>query len=55
MRYGVEVWPKQPLVLVNRGARFATDFLRLAGEIAEDVQNRFEVRLEIEPVVLGED
>ncbi len=55
VRYGVEVWPRQPLVLVNRGARLAADFLRLASEIAEDVQNRFEVRLEIEPVVLGED
>lgn len=53
--YGVGVWDKQPLVLVNRGARFGSDFLRMAETIRTDIEDRYGVSLEIEPVVLGQD
>ena len=48
-----QVWPKQPLVIVDRSKSTAHDVLDLASRIADDVQRRFDVELELEPVVLG--
>ncbi len=50
---GAEVWPRQPLVLVNRGSATAQSMLELASRIADDVHRRFAVELELEPEVLG--
>ena len=52
---GVGVWPSQPLVLVNRGATHGSAFLAVANAIQTDVEHRFGVALELEPVVLGYD
>ncbi len=52
---GVGVWPSQPLVLVNRGATQGRAFLEMASAIQTDVEHRFGVALELEPVVLGYD
>ncbi|MCE2406691.1 MAG: UDP-N-acetylmuramate dehydrogenase [Pseudomonadales bacterium] len=48
-----QVWPRQPLVLVNRGNATAHDILDLATRIADDVHRRFNVKLETEPEILG--
>ena len=50
---GAEVWPRQPLVLVNRGGATARSVLELASRIADDIHRRFAVELELEPDVLG--
>jgi len=42
-------------VLINRGDARATDILRLARAIQEDVANRYGVVLELEPAVIGFD
>lgn len=52
---GVGVWPSQPLVLVNRGTTRGSAFLTMANAIQTDVEHRFGVALELEPVVLGYD
>lgn len=52
---GAEVWPRQPLVLVNRGSATARSVLELATRIADDINRRFAVQLEHEPEVLGSD
>jgi UDP-N-acetylmuramate dehydrogenase len=49
----VEVWPDQPLVLVNRGRVDGEKLLEFAGEIQRDIERRFGVRLEIEPDTVG--
>ena len=49
------VWHRQPLVLINRGGASGEDILRLARAIQADVATRFDVNLEIEPIVLGSD
>ncbi|MFC4278375.1 UDP-N-acetylmuramate dehydrogenase [Achromobacter aloeverae] len=46
------VHERQALVLVNRGGAQAADILALAGAIQADVQARFGVALEAEPVVV---
>ena len=51
----VQIWHRQPLVLVNRGTAKGSDFLDAARRIAEDVQSKFGIELELEPIVLGED
>lgn len=51
----VQVWHRQPLVLVNRGTAKGSDFLDVAQRVAEDVHRKFEIELELEPIVLGED
>jgi len=45
------VHERQALVLVNRGGAQASDILRLAAAIQDDVQRRFGVLLEREPVL----
>ena len=51
----VQVWPRQPLVLVNLGGATAKDVLDLAERIRADVHGKFGVPLDLEPVVLGAD
>ena len=51
----VGVWPRQPLVLVNRGGATGSDVLDVAERIREDVQRKYDVLLETEPVVAGVD
>ena len=50
---GAAVWPRQPLVLVNRGKATARSVLELATRIADDIHRRYAVNLELEPEVLG--
>lgn len=49
------VWPRHALVLVNYGGATGRQVLDLARRIADSVERRFQLRLEMEPVVLGED
>ena len=51
----VQVWPRQPLVLVNLGGATGREVLDLAGRIRDDVYRTHGVALELEPVVLGLD
>ena len=44
------VYPRQALVLVNNGGACGADIVRLASAIQDDVQARYGVRLEPEPV-----
>ncbi len=56
VRFGrVQVWPTQPLVLVNLGGATGAEVLDVACRIRQDVQRRFGVTLELEPRVLGTD
>lgn len=52
-RGDVGVHTAQALVLVNYGMARGADIMTLAADIAEDVQQRFGVRLEQEPPLLG--
>ena len=53
-RHGaMQVWPRQPLVLVNRGGATGNDALRLAAAIQSDVQGKHGVTLQLEPRVVG--
>ncbi|ARP96132.1 UDP-N-acetylmuramate dehydrogenase [Bordetella genomosp. 13] len=47
------VHDRQALVLVNRGGATADDILGLAGAIQRDVEDRYGVKLEREPVVVA--
>ena len=49
----VAVWHRQPLVLINMGGATASNVLGLAERIVEDVQRRYGVMLEREPIELG--
>ena len=51
----VQVWPRQPLVLVNLGGATGAEVLDLATSIRDDVYRRYGVALELEPAVLGAD
>ena len=54
VRHGaMQVWPRQPLVLVNRGGATGNDALRLAAAIQSDVQGKYGVALQLEPRVVG--
>ncbi|GAC1406481.1 MAG: UDP-N-acetylmuramate dehydrogenase [Burkholderiaceae bacterium] len=48
----VGVYEKQALVLVNHGGATGADIIRLATAIQSDVLTRFDVMLELEPVVI---
>jgi len=48
----VAVHERQALVLVNRGNATEADVLALAQDIADDIWQRYRVRLELEPVVI---
>ena len=49
-----QVWPRQPLVIINRGGSSGKEVLELANEIGKDVQEKFAVELEVEPEILGD-
>ena len=49
----MQVWPRQPLVLVNRGGATGQDALNLAAAIRGEVRDKHGVELEIEPRVLA--
>ena len=51
----VQVWPHQPLVLVNHGGATAAAVLDMARRICDDVYRKFSVALQLEPSVLGTD
>ena len=51
----VQVWPRQPLVLVNRGGATGSEVLEMAWRIRDDIAVKYGVALEIEPTVLGVD
>lgn len=46
---------KHTLALVNKGGATAEDVLRLAGQIRDRVQDRFGIKLALEPVLVGFD
>ena len=50
-----QVWPRQPLVLVNRGRATASDLLDLSERIRDDVAAKYGIRLQLEPAVKGID
>ena len=49
------VWPRHALVLINYGGASGRQMLDLAQRIANSVERRFNLRLELEPAVLGRD
>ena len=51
----VDVWHRQPLVLVNRGGASGSECLNVSKLIADDVHSQFDVTLELEPIVMGDD
>ena len=51
----VGIWPRQPLVLVNQGRATGSEVLDVAYRIREDVEHKYDIRLETEPVIAGVD
>ena len=51
----VGIWPRQPLVLVNQGGATGTEVLDVAHRIRDDVERKYDIRLETEPVIAGVD
>lgn len=51
----VGVWPRQALVLVNRGGAVGADFLAFGQAIRAEVQRLYGVSLELEPQAYGVD
>lgn len=54
-RDAVQVWPRQPLVLVNHGGASGRQVLDMAERVRDDVAAKYGVALELEPTVLGVD
>ena len=54
-RGAVQVWPRQPLVLVNHGGASGRQVLAMAERVRDDVAAKYGVALELEPTVLGVD
>ena len=50
----VRVWERQPLVLTNPGRKSAAEVLHVAGQIQSAVENRFAVRLQMEPDLIAD-
>lgn len=50
---GMATWPKQPLVLVNEHAKYTADLLMFKEKIIKKVQKQFGIKLEQEPLLLG--
>ncbi|MFV2089622.1 MAG: UDP-N-acetylmuramate dehydrogenase [Pseudomonadales bacterium] len=50
---GLQVWPRQPLVLINPEHQSGAEVLAFAERIRVAVLQRFGVRLEIEPDIVG--
>lgn len=50
----VGVYPQQALVLVNQGGASYADLARLEAAICQDVGDKFGIRLEREPVLVGQ-
>ena len=46
---GAQVWPKQPLVIVNAGNATAADIMDLAAAVSQSVKDKFGI--EIHPEV----
>ena len=56
VRHGaLQVWPRQPLVLVNHGGASGREALEMAERIRDDVAKQYGVFLELEPAVKGVD
>jgi UDP-N-acetylmuramate dehydrogenase len=51
----VGVWPRQALVLVNRGGASGADFLAFGQSIRAEIRQRYDVSLELEAQVYGVD
>lgn len=52
---GILIWPRQPLVFVNQSSKATgIEFLQVANQVREDIYSKFQVPLEMEPVVLGD-
>lgn len=51
----VLVWYRQPLVLVNCGGASAAEFLDVAARVSDDVERHYDIRLVLEPVIMGSD
>ena len=51
----IQVWPRQPLVLINRGGANGADALAFAREICDDVHQKYGIALRLEPRVRGTD
>ena len=51
----VQVWPRQPLVLVNHGGASGREVLAMAQCVRDDVAAKYGVQLELEPAVKGVD
>ena len=47
------IWDRQPLVLINLNQASGIQILDLARRIADDVHQRYDVELELEPIVIG--
>ena len=54
-RGAVQVWPRQPLVLVNHGGASGRQVLDMAERVRDDVAAKYGIALELEPTVLGVD
>lgn len=49
---GFQIWPRQPLVIVNRNRGTYQDFLDLIDMIRSNIFDRYEIELEIEPAIV---
>ena len=55
-RHGaVQVWHRQPLVLINRGGATGHDVLDFAARISDDVMHKYGIAMHREPAVKGVD
>lgn len=50
---GMATWSKQPLVLINEHAKSTDDLIKFRDKILEAVNEKFEIKLEQEPELVG--